>query len=398
MRVESVLFFDSQSNGHHGEFLENVIWGYVEGGTVHAILAHPELSVRLEAAKAASGCKIELYYLSEEELSDLQSARGVCQRSQRELDILARYVERLKPEIVVLMHLNVHQIGLAKWRPSFPVKIRGILLSPYTPVSRARCLSEKLRVGITGIRKRLQIKFMLRQPMLDRVFVLNDQKVADLFNRWYPRRAIFESIVDPVPIAMTQCIPQLFKSQTGAFRFLIAGAISCRKGVIETLEALSCLLEDSSFFIELRVVGRFPHSPYREAVEAISDQILAKYRARFAFTLIDRFVDFQKLSNEFASTNCVLIPYLKFYGSSGMIGHAVHFDKPIVACDSGLIGEIIQNYGLGVTVDPSHKYKYADCLGGLIRGSQNTDRENNKDESIVKHFEFTAKLPKNWLK
>jgi glycosyltransferase involved in cell wall biosynthesis len=395
MSVEIFLFFDSLVGGHHGEFLENVIWGVDDGNRRYIVLAHPELSERLEAAKNASGSKIELYYLSEEELSQLQSARGVCRRSQCELDLLARYVERLEPEVVVLMHLNMHQIGLAKWRPAFSVKIRGILLSPYTPISRARGFSEKLRVGITAIRKRLQIKYMLRQPMLDRVFVLNDQKVAELFNRWYPRRPIFEAIVDPLPVAVTQCEPQRFKGEVGVFRLLIAGAISRRKGVLETLKALRCLLEDGTSSVELRVVGKFPHSSYRQAVEAAAEKLLTKHGHRFSFTLIDQFVDFQELSNEFASTDCVLIPYLKFYGSSGMIGHAIYHDKPIVACDSGLIGEIVQHYGLGETVDPQSEYKFADCLRLVMQEKLN--ERKGKCDRVVARRKFATDLPENWL-
>jgi glycosyltransferase involved in cell wall biosynthesis len=176
---------------------------------------------------------------------------------------------------------------------------------------------------------------------------------------------------DPLPIAMSRCIPEKIENVNKKFRLLIAGAISERKGVVETLNALDVFFQKHSTKVELRIVGEFSSTSYRQKVNLFVEEMVLKYKEKFSCVIIDKFVDFQELSNEYSSTDCVLIPYLNFSGSSGIIGHACFHKKTIIACKTGLIGEIIIDRNLGRVVDPQNMFEYASDINDVIECKNN---------------------------
>ena len=62
--MRPILLFDATATGHHGEFLENMIYGIPQFFSGDCwLLTHPDLRSRLEAAKVDSGSEIRLNYL-----------------------------------------------------------------------------------------------------------------------------------------------------------------------------------------------------------------------------------------------------------------------------------------------------------------------------------------------
>ena len=53
----------------------------------------------------------------------------------------------------------------------------------------------------------------------------------------------------------------------------------------------------------------------------------------------------------FKSVSHLVLPYRKYYGSSGVMLQALDYGIPVLAPDIGIIGHRIRKYGLGITYD-----------------------------------------------
>jgi hypothetical protein len=63
---------------------------------------------------------------------------------------------------------------------------------------------------------------------------------------------------------------------------------------------------------------------------------------------IDKFISNELMRNLFDQCFCVLLHYKMPEASSGIYGHAVAAGKRIIGNAQGLLGEILNNYELGI--------------------------------------------------
>ena len=146
--MSKILLFDAAPTGHHGEFLENMIYGISRAFSSDCrVLTHPDLRLRLEAAKVDSGSEIRLSYLGTGQLDLLNGAKSLFERGRLELKIVEDACAKCGVKQVLLMHINVHQYALRTGLRKKGISVRGIMLNPYTPLRRER---------IHGNRKYLQ--------------------------------------------------------------------------------------------------------------------------------------------------------------------------------------------------------------------------------------------------
>jgi glycosyltransferase involved in cell wall biosynthesis len=387
-----VLLYDASATGHHGEFLENLICGLSTADSERSrILSHPDLKERLNACRQSVCSKIRLDFLTAEEVDYLQSAKGIVQIGSRQLEVLDRYIDENVTR-VVLMHMNLHQYALHTWRLPPDVEIAGILLNPYTPRSRAFGLRAQLFALLTGIRKRIQFTLLLRNQAISRIFLLNDEPMAKQLNRWYSRRPVFDSIPDPLPSRSPFIESKLKDDHVRPFTFLLAGSLAPRKGCLETLEAIAHASKRLARPLRLRIMGRFRDeaSAYRDRVMCALHRLQVELApSHMRVEIEDGFIDNKSLSRAFAESDCVLAPYLEFYGSSGMIGHACRYQKPLLACRDGLLGELVREKKLGLCVNPRNREEFAKAIIKIVNGDYEYDvsmAESYVSEARAQYF------------
>lgn len=368
--MSAILFFDPASGGHHCEFLENMIYGISPAFSGdYSVLTHPDLRLRLEAAKVDNESEIHLNYLGIAELDSLNGANSLFERGRLELKIVEDACAKFGVKQVLLMHMNVHQYALITRLRKKGISVRGILLNPYTPLRRAHTWKQKVFTVITSLRKRLQFRLMFCNPQIDRVFVLNDARVAEELNRSYPIRRPFVSVVDPVPAVVSRSgvldESELYKS--ARYTFILLGSMAPRKGCLKVLRAMQQMTVDELSQIRLRLVGKFrvEEVDYRSDLLSTIQDLQSKC-SEVDIEVEDRYIDFSEMNAELLSADCVLVPYIGFYGSSGILGHACRVGKPVISCDEGLIGELVRELELGLTVNP----KDLDALCGCLRIAQ----------------------------
>lgn len=368
----SVIFFDSSASGHHGEFLENILYGLpVVSGCTYVFLVHPDLKLRLEKAKANVESDVSLHYLNFTQLHLLDNAKSLFKRGRIELNIVKEVCARHRVYKVVLMHMNIHQYALRTMLNEPAMSVRGILLNPYTPLRRAYTFKQKVYAFVTAFRKRLQFSLMLCNPKIDRLFLLNDESVAEELNRFYSKRRPFSSITDPIP-ALSSRMPTVtspFKNKEKRYSFLLIGTMAPRKGCLMVLKSMQQMSVDELSQIRLRLVGKFrvEEAYYRsDVLSAIQD--LRSKCPELDVGVEDRHVDFSEMNVELLAADCVLVPYIGFYGSSGILGHACRAGKPVISCDEGLIGELVREQELGLTVNPKDLDALCRCLRIALDG------------------------------
>lgn len=370
--MNSVLLFDAAPTGHHGEFLENMIYGIpqVFSGAC-MVLTHPDLRSRLEAAKADCGSEIRLNYLCTAQLEMLNGAKSLFERGRLELGMVEDACAEFGVKKVLMMHMNLHQYALRTGLRRKGVSVRGILLNPYTPLRRAYTWRQKVFAGITALRKRLQFRLLFCNPQIDRVFLLNDARVAEELNRSYLRRRPFAPLVDPIPamVSRSETLVESKVSKSQRYTFLFMGSMAQRKGCLSVLRAMQQLTEDELSQIRLRFVGKFraEAADYRSEVLSAIRELQSKC-AEVDIQVEDRYIGFSEMNAELMAADCVLAPYVGFFGSSGVLGHACRSGKPMITCEEGLLGELVRELGVGLTVNPKDSDALASCLRRALRG------------------------------
>lgn len=126
----------------------------------------------------------------------------------------------------------------------------------------------------------------------------------------------------PDPIDTTSTAPQ--SGDEKPF-ILLFGTHGPRKGTYNFLKKYKGDLE-------IVVVGK------------IIDQRIHEFKNKERVKIIEGFVSDEVKHEFFSSAKCVAIPYINWYGSSGVLGHAILYDKVIIGPKEFHIGKLLSEY------------------------------------------------------
>ena len=399
--MSKILLFDAAPTGHHGEFLENIIYGISRALSSDCrVLTHPDLRLRLQTAKVDSGSEIRLSYLGRAHLDAINGANSLFDRGRVELKIVEDACAEFGVKKVLLMHMNVHQFALCRMLNKPSISVRGIILDPYTPLRRAYTWKSKVFAGLTSLRKHLQFRLMFCNPQINRVFLLNDAAVAEELNRFYLKRRPFASIVDPIPALSTRAptVTSLVKNEGKRCTFLLFGSMAPRKGCMLVLKAMQQLTSSELARLRLRIVGKFTEGSYGYKSEVLGAIKKLELKCSELEILVeDHYIDFSEMDVELSAADCILVPYIEFYGSSGVLGHACRAGKPVISCEDGLIGELVRKLEFGLTVNSKDLDALCRCLRIALDGKLPFNTENAaKYVKDADHKNFSHTLIKDW--
>ncbi len=205
--------------------------------------------------------------------------------------------------------------------------------------------------------------------------------MAEFLNRLFGRTHLFQDLPDPLPwFAVNQASPKS-PAASSRFRFLLPGSLTRRKGCVEVLTALLRMPHERLLSMELRIVGRFLEPAYRDEVTSLIDDLNSR-TAEPTVDLLEARLSNEELMLEFAACDAVLIPYVGFQGSSGILGHAVHSRKPVLATNEGLVGELVEKHCLGQTANP----RDAIALGNQMRVMSQQPFELGAEAEAYLHY------------
>ena len=349
-----ILIFDTTLSGHHLEYINHIYRGVITKTLDDFVFAVParEWGKKRKKREWPEAENVRWVMLDDEECERCNEG-NLLVRCWRTSIMVKRYA--LKYEVNKIL-----MISLAGVIPFLPlilplhIKLSGIIYKIY--------LRSKKK-GIRSLIDKFRFLVMAHCLTMDKTFILNDSKSTDTLNKiFHTCRFVF--LPDPVPEVdkkrLIDLRPELNISGD-KIMFLHFGAMNARKGTLVILKAILLLTQNQitdKVFIFAGIVGQ----DIEEEFWSLVRQCTAK---GIRIIVMNEFVSYEKLNDLCYSSDIILAPYLLTDLSSGVVGYAAAHCRTIVGPDSGLIGELIRNNSMGVTLSHISPESLADVIVNL---------------------------------
>lgn len=333
------IIFDSELRGHHLEYIHHLWTGIALSESQDHytfVIPQKEWNDTKHLREWPESGKIHLHFLTEDDLN-YNPILPILKRSQTECHLIRNVVNQIgNVSEVIILNLAI-TMPLLPLFLSKKIKVSGII---YTINLYANFK------GLRGIKERFVLYQYSKASLFKKIHTLNSSFAVNYYNNRYATTR-FSCLVDPVPDVDFKKLHNLRNElciSEEMLVFLHFGVMQNRKGTLLILKALKELqyLGNKMFIfagkIDPEITVEF--NRLRKEAEAVGARII----------IIDQFIDFEYLYNLCYSSDCILAPYLDTACSSGVIGYGSIFGKPIIGSETGLLGELICNYNLGLTI------------------------------------------------
>ena len=371
-----ILIFDPRIIGHHLEYLRYLVQYTIQKGHYQLYLAvHPRIEEHapdlVDLAQQHTE-QVVLLPLTPEEYGATEDPT-IIWRALAGWRAAAQRAEAVEADHCVFMELNFFQpaLGLPRARAA-SFKVSGILFFPYCRIeSQQGKWSDRFKSQMERFRKHLQLRWVLSNSQVENVFVLNDPTAAAELNDWHDTTR-FKSLLDPVvnSVAAGEKVEnqdEHFLPTSGdRMHFLLFGSLREQKGVRQVLEAAAQLREEEAEHVSLHLLGKA-----RADLRNDLPRLIRRLRSSQPDLYVqyeDRYLAYQELEAALNECDVVLAPYQRTEGSSGVIGHAAKHERPVLGPQTGLIGELIREYELGITVAASDPEAIAAGMRHYLNG------------------------------
>jgi glycosyltransferase involved in cell wall biosynthesis len=348
-----ILVYDSEAGGHHREYFRyfKEYWTQAETDGHLYFATHPDVADEIGNELPPNCTVMPLDRATVEEIDNTPQA---WRRSLKEWSAMHAMAQKCEPNHCVASTLNWFQLSLAlPCAYRVPYTVSGILFFPYPRWEpEADTWIEALCIVARRFRKWALLWLMMRNPRITDVHVFNDSEAASHLNQYVDTQGRFRSLPDPAPKlpspSSTADLRGRYDIDESRTLFLFFGSISRRKGVFQALRALHKLDDSERKQVALLIAGS-PKEHQEDAIHRAASEAaqLNHLQLRTDF----RFLDPEELALALRDSNVILAPYQRTEGSSGVIGHAARWQTPIIGSTTGLIGDLIRRYELGLTVD-----------------------------------------------
>jgi glycosyltransferase involved in cell wall biosynthesis len=216
----------------------------------------------------------------------------------------------------------------------------------------------------------------LRKVALYRRMLANDALVSVLsLDPYFPRHAArfydggakVSAVPDPVhPAVACTAADRLLarKLPVGRIGFVLFGYLTKRKGALVILDALARLRPEIAARVAVMLAGSV--DPAIADAIARRQVMLAATRPDVLFHIEDRRLEAAEIEALLDRADVVLAPYQRFIGSSGVLLWAARAGKPVLTQDFGLIGTLVREHGLGLTVDSTSAAELAAGMACMV--------------------------------
>jgi glycosyltransferase involved in cell wall biosynthesis len=358
--MNNKIIYDSIITGHHTEYISHLVKAIVDQNiqkTNYFIIVpegiHDKIPDIISLSKKSKNLHWEI--MSATDCENLQKM-PLYKRSFYELNLVQKYVKKFKATEVILMYFNIFQMALIFKRPSF--KITGILFLQFYRMQKST-IFDKLKY----YRKYLITKLYSRNSKIKTVFILNDNKTVSYLNNRF-KTDKFRMLPDPIPQYQEEerfDAHTYYKIPHNKKILLHPGAIDPRKGTFEIIESIDLLKEKETAEYAVVIVGKAKP----EVEQVILDKLSRLNNKEFTVIFDNSFVSNERLKSLFTQSFAVLMPYKNPEASSGILGHAASSNKIVIVPKSGLIGDIVTNYNLGIVINAPKGSEIANAIKKL---------------------------------
>ncbi|KGL64354.1 glycosyltransferase [Polaribacter sp. Hel1_85] len=359
------LFVDNEFKGHHSEYLDIII------------KYHQVNSKRLVLAVSQE------YYNNRKDIHHVDNIVFVVLK--KTLNLLDKFKE-VKQIQEIAKEFSVNEICLLNFNYYFKLmfffgkkySISGIYFMPY--LMKSNISKKEYRL------KTIQFKSIFLFCNIKSIMILNDTDAVSKFNNLFKNNK-FSYLVDPVYYLEE---PSLSTSNREKLVLSFLGEVSPRKGIFQFLDALDNLEKEKLNKLEICIAGN--STVFKEEILVRIGVLEKKCPTLFGNVYLDR-VEESVFNTILLKADIVLCLHQKVEGSSGIVGKASVFKKPIIGPKEGLIGCLIKKYGIGVQINTKDPLNISKAIENILE--KRIQIEDHKFEHYVEDHspdQFVKKL------
>lgn len=333
--MKKQLIFSQSVSGHYLEYIHHLYMGAIPLSDVEVIFVVPQYFSEQKKLLEWPPCD----HISWELVPDEKLPWGSwLVRSYHYSRVLRDAIKKYKPDSLFLLNIML-AMPLLPFLACGKVKISGIIYGIYLYRWNDLSLIRKIAEVFWHL-------LLVRGPRMDRLYILNDRTAARYCNRLY-HTGHFRFLPDPyMPCQIEeQDFRKNYEIPKCKKVFLHFGSFGLKKGTLLILETIISLSEEEAADNVFVFAGQV-----QDIIKPKFNELLAKARLRTTVMVFDGFCSYDVLANWCRACDAILIPYLLTYNSSGCIGYAAQFRKPVIATDSGLLGKLVRRYHLGIAL------------------------------------------------
>lgn len=337
--MDTTVFIETSLRGHRYEYLKN-LYDYACRQKKERVVFVVPFDERLKTWEAEKHANVVIDIIAPEDVKRCTEG-NLLKASWQKAKLVRRYVEKHHASHVFLIFLMLYMPALLLQLPK-GVTVSGIVYRSFLWEDSLK--QSRLRKWMEWTR----YWFMARSRKVSHVLMLNDSHSADMLNQHLHTHKFLRL---PDPYTPLEGELQDVRAQIGMGNddrlFITIGQLDGRKSVIETLDAVALQDDEDRQHHWFYFAGRVSD----DIKQAFYDR-LAQLKEKGCHVFVkDEFVSFEFLNSLCASCDCILVPYRNTCQSSGCIGYAAQYGKPVIGPSQGLLGHLIRHYRLGFTVD-----------------------------------------------
>ena len=332
------MIFEPAIGGHLLEYIHN-IYIYATKSEHHFIfvLSNDFNDVKDNLIWPSSG-NIEIITLSHEESNKCRNTNFI-KSSWYFNKCLRHYVKKYHVDNVMLLYLIRPMPFLPFFIPQ-NTHVSGIIYN--IPLYHNNIPFTKNLIN------KITYYLLAKSKNIKNIFLLNDQWSVDVYNNRYHTKK-FVHLTDPIPNIDMSAVRDLRAELSIAKEnkiYLQFGSLDERKNTLNILRALLLMnqeeLKNKTFIFSGKLSKEIKEEFYR-LVNSLKNkvQIIVK----------EGFVTYEFLNSLCYTSDCILTIYNNVEMSSGTIGYAAFFRKPVIGPSAGLLGKLIIENKLGYTIE-----------------------------------------------
>ena len=386
----NTLIYDRDVDGHHLDYLSFLI-NFLSDK--HQSVSQKYIFVISHEAKNRfkyAETKLRFHYLEKATLESFDRQPSLVKRSAAQFDLLENLATTYNASHILFMILDSIQIEIGKSRKQENnLKLSGIFFLPFREeFEDDTTFNARFKKIIKGLRKDLQVRWMLRNKNLQTLFILNDPKGVLEYNQKYGQR--FRLLPDPIDTQVKtnesiETLKNRYHVPNDRFTILIYGSLSPKKNIGNILESLAYLDISIRKNLCILIAGE-PEKEYESMLLKAIENTENSF-PEVTFSKHFHFFDPVITDEVFIVSNLVMVAYLNFFNSSNVVGLAAKHQKPIIASKFGIIANLVQEYSLGTITDPENQIEIAENIKKCyVSVEAKTDSKRYLNEFSAENF------------
>ena len=393
---KNILIFEPDASGHHSGYLYHLIINFLQNDYSYKliILVSPDFFLKHpQIIQKTLSPRVQWIKFSEKEFVEWKKPKSVFKRSVLEWDLFCQYAKKYNSVFGFFMYIDYLQLAVLT-QPAPPCSISGILFRPTLVNYPANSWKERLNYW----RKNIILRYFVKNKNLDSLFNLDPFATDYILKNWNTEKVKF--LPDPVQLYPTTKTKSEVKTSLGIDEsktvFLIFGFLDSRKGIADVMKAIGKISGETSQKGCLLIVG-----PWEENERKLFNIQLPKIQQTTNFQIVvkDGFVKDEDIQQYFKVADYAFALYNKHFGMSAIMVRAAAAQKPLISSNFGLIGKIVVENELGITIDNDLKEKLEMLLNNEIsignkekmRAFAELNQADNYAKVILEHFKSVSR-------